>query len=1117
MLTGILLLAGAVTVSANAQTQPNAPGQEPAAVTGVANPSQGTSLPGQSGAASPTTVVTGPVSAAKQEKTAPTVSPLNDSSKVNPAESKPKTVGDSVNKPVPTISTDVSSMWKLKGLTVERVEFEGVEFSAQDALPSELAQQPGKPLDPDAVRQSMRRLYATGRYRNLEARATRTATGVVLIFTGAGRYYIGRVLVSGVKEERLTSLLEASTNLQPGVRFAQADLNTALKSVKDTLGQNGYYEANVTAVTKADDANQQMNVTIVVQQGVKARVGGVNAAGDPGMTPAEFRSKAKLKFHHKVRRETSTNALSSLRTQYQKKDRLEAKVSLDKKSYEPATHRLDYSFTANQGPLVKIETEGLKITKGRKKLLIPIYQESTVDNDLLNEGSHNIREYLVREGYFDAQVSVNTTEHDAQHESIIYHVDKGRKYKVISVSVSGVKYFPEDLLRERMQVVKADHYIRHGRYSPALLSSDVNAIGNLYKANGFNDVSVTTDVSGVQEDAKGHASKTGSIRVAITIVEGAQQKFGTVALSGVDTARFQDVKALMNTSAGQPYSLATLAGDRNAILTYYLSHGFDQVNIAVQQDKNAADPKKTDVTLNVVEGPQVFVDRILLSGIHYTRAQNVQSQLRVHAGDPLDQTALLDTQRNLYNLALFNEVNVAVQNPTGDAARKNVLVQLTEAKRWDVTYGAGFEVQTGTPVTNCQAQFSAGNPTCTPEGKTGISPRVSLDVTRINFRGRDQTFTLHTTYGLLEKVGTLTFTNPHIFGRPKLDLSISGGYSDVQNISTFRAATVQGTIKFTQHVGKADTFVYDFTYRRVTIDQSSLQVAANLIPLLAQPDRTAGPGITWLHDTRQPSPLDATHGSYTSVQEFIAHTSVGAETDFNRVDMNNSTYYALDKKKNFILARNTRFGFENSFGKFDQTATSPNCQGGLNGPINYPSCVQIPLPERLYAGGATSHRGFPVNGAGPRDLLTGYPVGGTAVFVNTIELRFPAPILPYIGDNLGLVLFHDMGNVFTNISDVWPAFKRIKQPNESTCENVTVVTNTTSNLPNAGVCNFNYFSHAVGLGLRYKTPIGPIRVDFSYNLNPPTYPIIEDFNDSLGSHVGKPARFNFFFSIGQSF
>ena len=71
--------------------------------------------------------------------------------------------------------------------------------------------------------------------------------------------------------------------------------------------------------------------------------------------------------------------------------------------------------------------------------------------------------------------------------------------------------------------------------------------------------------------------------------------------------------------------------------------------------------------------------------------------MMVHPGDPLDQTALLQTQRNLYNIALFNEVVAAVQNPAGDAPRKNVLLQLTEAKRWDVTYGFGFEAQTGTP------------------------------------------------------------------------------------------------------------------------------------------------------------------------------------------------------------------------------------------------------------------------------------------------------------------------------------------------------------------------------------------------------------------------------------
>ena len=104
----------------------------------------------------------------------------------------------------------------------------------------------------------------------------------------------------------------------------------------------------------------------------------------------------------------------------------------------------------------------------------------------------------------------------------------------------------------------------------------------------------------------------------------------------------------------------------------------------------------------------------------------MNQQVKVHSGDPLDQSALLETQRNLYNLALFNEVNAAVQNPDGDAEQKNVLVQIQEAKRWDVTYGAGFEVQTGLPpASTAPAGYDcrAGGPRRhQPQGVAGCGP-----------------------------------------------------------------------------------------------------------------------------------------------------------------------------------------------------------------------------------------------------------------------------------------------------------------------------------------------------------------------------------------------------------
>jgi outer membrane protein assembly factor BamA len=287
------------------------------------------------------------------------------------------------------------------------------------------------------------------------------------------------------------------------------------------------------------------------------------------------------------------------------------------------------------------------------------------------------------------------------------------------------------------------------------------------------------------------------------------------------------------------------------------------------------------------------------------------------------------------------------------------------------------------------------------------------------------------------------------------------------------------------------------------VNPATLQVSANLIPQLSQPVRVGGPGITWFHDTRDPSPLDAERGSYTSVQEFYASSKFGSEANFNRTDVTNSTYYAFGKHR-YVLARNTRMGFETTFGA-NPNVGSTSCAGVLLD--TNASCNAVPLPERLYAGGATSHRGFGINDAGPRDLQTGYPVGGNAVFVNSTELRLPAPTLPFVGDSVSFVIFHDMGNTFTHISDMFPSFTHFHQPNQQTCANVSSA---------FGTCNFNYYSHAVGMGARYKTPVGPIRVDFSWNLNPPVYPVIYDFNGAA-PYEGQASHFNFFFSIGQAF
>jgi outer membrane protein insertion porin family len=1013
-------------------------------------------------------------------------------------------------KPEPTVAPLSHDLAEFTGQTVTAVDFSGVEFQKNDALLGQLAQKAGVPLDPEKVRETERRLFSTGRYTNIDVHVDRNASGLTLTFAGTPRYYVGRVQINGITDDRLTSLVEYGTNLDPGTAFADADLETATNSVKQTLALNGYYEPLIAVKTTRDDSGQQINITYTIAVGPEARVGNVTIAGkDPGITEAIFRKKGKLKRRSKVQRETVSNTLSDLRGFYQKKDRLEATVSLQKSTYDPATRTLNYDFNVEQGPVVQVKVEGAKLSKSRLHLLVPVFEEGTVDNDLLNEGSFNIKDFLQQEGYFDPHVSVEQLHPGTGGETVLYSVDEGEKHKVGSVTITGNKYFSTDLLKESIKVQKGNAYQRAGRFSTQLVASDVKSLEAIYRANGFSGVKVTSAVSQFDTDAKGKKLKVPEIKVAFTVDEGSQQQFGMVKLNGVDPNRVKAIQGMLQATPGQPFSLVTLSGDRDAVLSYYLSNGFDKARIEVTQTVEEADKQKTDIGFNVTEGEQVTIGKVLESGVHFTKQKTVDAQMRVKSGDPLDQSALLETQRNLYNLALFNEVNAAVQNPKGDDEQKNVLVQVQEAKRWDVTYGFGFEVQTGIP--SCGMYCTKVGTTAAQQGKAGASPRVSLDVSRINLRGTDDSITFHGDYGLLEEVANVSFNNPHLFGHKSFSGQVSGGYSNVQDISTFASSTLQGSFHVTEKVGKKDTFIYDFQYRRVAVNPDSLAIAADLIPLLSEPVRVGGPEITWFHDTRSPSPLDAVKGSYTSVQNFLASSKFGSQTSFDRVDASNATYYTFGKNK-YVFARNTRIGVIDSVGTNPNagTVTSPApaaCAGILL--QTNASCNSVPLPERLYAGGASSDRGFGINDAGPRDLQTGFPVGGSAVFVNSFELRLPVQTLPYVGNSLSFVLFHDMGNVFYHPSDMFPSFLRFHQPDHQTCQQVLNVT--------TGTCNFNYFSHAIGIGARYHTAVGPIRLDLSYNLNPTIYPVLPTGGATAAPYSTNSGHFQFFFSIGQAF
>ena len=990
------------------------------------------------------------------------------------------------------------------GVPVTEIELPGVPPEEAEHLLAATPLKLGEPLTRQALHDAMQVLFSTGRFADIQADVERTTAGVRLRFLTVPNYFIGQVIADGVSTSPSPNQLVTASRLQLGELYTKEKFDQALTNLQRTLEDNGFYRSQTNGAEQRNPQQHQIDITFHVQPGPRAVIGQIVLEGEAGHSKNEVEEIAKFHPGDGVASNRVTRALQRIRSTYQKQDRLLAQVSAAVRTYRPETNTVDYTFKIERGPVVEIAAEGFRVSQRQLRKLVPIYEEGAVDDDLLNEGRRNLQNHLQALGFFSATVSVTQrVVDDGNGLRVIYAISAGERHRLAAIRISGSQFFDEDLIRTRMLCQSAGRLFSHGRYSDAFLAEDVNNIQDLYRSNGFRQAQVT---SKLLEKYQGDPSQ---LAIEIDIKEGSQTRVASVNIEGNYNIPTEQLTPRLSTEEGQGFSEASLADDRDSILEKYFDNGFTNatIDVAYVPDTLAPpDSPRVGVIFTIHEGEQFFVSNVFLNGLHYTRRGIARREVQIQPGSPLSQQDMLESQRRLYNLGLFNEVDTAIQNPEGTESRKNVLVSVRETRRYTFDYGIGFEVQTGQP--------SVG--TNQPLGQTGASPRVSFGVSRINLGGRHQTVTAKTNLSRLQQRGLISFEAPKLLSRD-LNFSIRLLYDNTVDVSTFTSQRVEGTVQTVQILKKdqlqdrdLDSIAYRFSYRRV--QASNIQVSDNLVPLLSKPTRVGEPNFLFVRNRRD-NDLETKHGSYTTFEGGVAASYFGSEADFSRALVKNSTYYPLFRNHrtgtSWVFARSTSVGLENPFGNTILLGPSDQLPTGR---------TLIPLPERFYMGGGSSHRGFGLNQAGPRDPFTGFPVGGSALFLNNLELRFPAITIPYLHDNVGFTVFHDVGNVFSSPQNMISSLTHWHQPNPSACFVETGFNNSESK------CNYNYLSHAVGLGVRYQTPIGPLRLDIGYNLNPPFFPSFTNIvNNSVdGVPTGqfgfqRAGHFNFSFSIGQSF
>ena len=1007
-------------------------------------------------------------------------------------------------------------------LTVRSLRIVRDDGKVLDENPSTLEVKIGEPLKGEAVAASIRTLYQKGNFADVRAEMFPLADGIRLDFLVRENLFINQVLIRGLRPPPTEASAAAAMQLSLGQTYRAADVAEGLERLKETLREEGLYQAKVTADQIPHPETHQLDVIVQVDPGPRARLGTIQLLNNSEFTDATLLKLFRLKPGRELTTARTQAGIGRIRRFLEKKGHLSARVSLRRGDWVEATNLLPLTLEVTEGPQVRVVIDGAKFSRGDLRRLIPIYQEGAVDTDLLEEGKRNLRERLERDGYFDATVEYSVSGNELNEssdwtgaqETITFRVDRGVRHRLLRIDFSGNRYFSSDLLRGRLTISPSSLFVRP-RFSRRLLDSDVLSMKSLYAANGF----LSAKVEGKILDNYG--GRNGDLVIQFDIEEGKQTLVSSLEIEGMHALSEEEIRSVVGSLPGQPFSDISVASDRDNILALYFNDGFPNATFSWSAEPDPSSAPRTDankdapggakaqddprdegglpieraepmkLVYKIVEGQQIRVRRVLLTGYNHTRPNVIQRQVRVKAGEPLREGDVVETQQKLYNLGVFNRVTVQPQNANGSNPEKDVVVLVEEAKRYTIAYGGGFEVQ---------RLASTTDPT---GGEIQAAPRGIFEISKENITGRADSLSLKLRGSTIQGRALLAYSAPNTLNSPNLSTQATAYFEKTQDINTFSQTRYEGNLQLTDRLTSRSSVLFRYAFRKVTL--SNLNIPPQEVPLWNQPTLVSEFSATWFRDTRD-NPADATKGSFNTADLSIAGTAIGSSANFVRLFLQNSTYRPITR--NWSFARSIRIGILEPYAS-TVSLTFP-------APTQTPLPELIPLPERLYAGGGTSLRGFALNQAGPRDSLSGFPVGGQALVILNQELRFPLRV-PYAGTRIGGAFFYDGGNVYSRIDRVtlrWAPPKPIfvtaypGQPpgrfNPTRC-----IYNCTNEL--------NYFSHTIGFGLRYATPVGPIRIDLGYEINRAEFVIPCRDGAVLCQEGTRLPKLQIFFNLGSSF
>ncbi len=913
-----------------------------------------------------------------------------------------------------------------------RLVVEGRE-TTDSVLTSVVETTPGSSLSMAQVRESIAHLFSLGRFEGVSVDAALVNGRVALTYDLVPIHPVSRIRFAGsagapgIDTGAMRRAIVDRYGVSPPLGRL-ADMNRILT---DTLRESGYLRAQIMPRAEIEHNPERATLVFTIEPGARTTIRTVEVIGRPTVSRDEFLNRLGVSRGSPYERDALNTRIERYLQERRGKGYYEARVVPALQLADDQAFA-DLTLTVTPGPLFKVVFAGDPLPADRRADLVPVEREGSVDEDLLEDSSNRIEEFLRTQGYRDAKAP-HVREQKGEAIEITFTVTRGQQSRVATYEISGNASIPLADFEQGLRVRAGDPF------SDAKLDADVKTIEDLFHRRGF---AVATAKSG--SDIVTVTPPPAQVPVAVRIVvsEGPRITIDAVHFSGNRALDDAALRAKTKLQAGEPYVPEKMAIDRDAIQLAYQDLGYESVTVEARPEFSQNDTHAA-ITFQVQEGPQVFVDHVLIVGNLRTSTSTIEHELQVKAGDPFSLTAINESQRRLTALGLFRRARIS-ELPHGAESARDLLVTIEEAPPTSIGYGGGVEGRTRVVDNGTNAA---------PTEKFDLAPRAFFDIGRRNVFGKNRSVNFFSSVSLhpphdeqasfLEYRAIFTFREPRVFNTPAD--ALVNVTSEQQTRSSFDFSRHSVSIDFARKLTRQVSVTGSYQVQRTSVFHELLTTDEQLLIDTRFPKVLLSSFLgSVIRDTRDDQ-VDPSSGGYLSANGQLAARAIGSKIGFVKSFFTAQGFHPITGTNRFILAASARLGFAAGF---------PREAVDDNGEVIPGEVIRdLPQSERFYAGGDTTNRGFALDRVGilhvpdPDDVNTltkdFLPLGGNGLVVLNAELR------TRIGQRFGVVSFLDAGNVYKRVSNI----------------------------------DLTEMRSSLGGGVRYKSPFGPLRFDIGFKVN----------------------------------